>query len=264
MSGSTPPVREPPPADWPHLALYQRVRDALAAMPSHFRPDVHIAGLSAPNLHTLNTPLGATIEEQATATLNAMRSVWDPDKQYSAYSFVRQPQTFPDVRLVLAPGVSVGDPIIMGIELKGWYVFAKEGVPTYRFSTTPTACALADLLVVVPWALSEVISGRPVMFAPFIESARYVALYRNYWWEHVRDAKGAKGIQKPGHAAPYPGKADKISDVPDHDGGGNFGRIARGRLMDAYIEGIKQLPLAGVSISQWLRFFQSVAETPTD
>ena len=67
MSAPKAPVRELPPSNWPHLALHQRVRDALAAMPSHFRPDVHITGLSAPNLHTLNTPLGATIEEQATA-----------------------------------------------------------------------------------------------------------------------------------------------------------------------------------------------------
>lgn len=262
MSAPKAPVRELPPRSWPHYDLYQRVRDALAAMPSHFRPDVHITGLSAPNLHTLNTPLGATIEEQATATLNAMRSTWDPDKRYSTYSFVRQPQTFPDVRLVLAPGVSVGDPIIMGIELKGWYVFAKEGVPTYRFATTPSACALADLLVVVPWALSEVISGRPVMFAPFVESARYVALHRNYWWEHLRDAKGAKGIKAPSSAKPYPGKADKIADVPEYDGGSNFGRIARARLMDDYMAGVKQLPLAGVSIAKWLGFFQSVAEAP--
>lgn len=264
MSGATPPVRKLPPPEWEHSGLYGRVRDALAAMPSHFRPDVHITGLSAPNLHTLNTPLGATIEEQATATLNAMRSTWDPDKKYSTYSFVRQPQTFPDVRLVLAPGVSAGARIIMGIELKGWYVFAKEGVPTYRFATTPAACALADLLVVVPWALSEVISGHPVMFAPFIESARYVAQQRNYWWEHVRDAKGAKGVTKPPGAAPYPGKADKISDVPEHDGGSNFGRIARAHLMDDYMTGIKQLPLAGVPISKWLTFFQNVAEPPAD
>lgn len=259
-----PPTRDPPPANWPHLALYQRVRDAIAAMPSHFRPDIHITGLSAPNLHTLNTPLGATIEEQATGTLNAMRSSWDPDKHYSTYSFVRQPQTFPDVRLVLAPGVSTGDPIIMGIELKGWYVFAKEGVPTYRFANTPAACAAADLLVVVPWALSEVISGRPVMFAPFVENARYAAKHRNYWWAHVRGAKGAKGITLAVGVKPYPSKADRIADVPDHDGGSNFGRIARSGLMDAYIDGIKQLPLAGVPISKWLAFFQSVGEDDSD
>lgn len=262
---SLPPVRVLPPPDWEHADLYQRVRDAIAAMPSHFKPDIHITGLSTPNLHTLNTPLGATIEDQSVVTLNAMRSTWDPDKKYSTYSFVRQAQTFPDVRLVLAPGVSTGAGVLMGIELKGWYVFAKEGVPTYRFVTTPTTCAPADLLVVVPWALSEVISGRPLMFAPFIESARYVAEYRNHWWEHVRKSKGTEnGVVIPYDAKPYPGKADKIADNPQSDSGGNFGRIARTGLMDAYIVGIKQLPLSGVPIEKWLGFFQSVGETPAD
>ena len=232
-------------------------------MPSHFAPEIRITGLSTPNLHTLNTPLGATIEEQATATLNAMRSTWDPAKEYPTYSFVRQPQTFPDVRLVLAPGVSTGAPIIMGIELKGWYVFAREGVPTYRFTTTPEACAPADLLVVVPWALSEVISGRPIMFAPYIESARYAAEMRNYYWRHGRKSTGAsRNIETPDQPRPYPAKADKITDIPEHDGGGNFGRIARTGLMEGYVKGIKQLPLSGVPIERWLKFFQSLADEP--
>jgi hypothetical protein len=49
----------------------------------------------------------------------------------------------------------------MGIELKGWYVLAKEKEPSFRYKVTLTVCAPADLLVVVPWALSNVISGRP-------------------------------------------------------------------------------------------------------
>lgn len=233
-------------------------------MPSHFRPDIHITGLSTPNLHTLNTPLGATIEDQAVATLNSMRNTWDPNKQYSTYSFVRQAQTFPDVRLVLAPGID-GDKALMGIELKGWYVFAKEGVPNYRFVTTPAACAPQDLLVVVPWALSEVISGRPVMFAPFIENALYVAAYRNHWWSHMRGSKDTNtGVVMPVGATPYPSKADKISDAAQSDGGGNFGRIARTKLMDSYIAGIKQLPLSGVPIGKWLEFFKSVGKDPGD
>ena len=40
----------------------------------------------------------------------------------------------------------------MGIELKGWYVLAKEKEPSFRYKVTPAVCAPADLLVVVPWA----------------------------------------------------------------------------------------------------------------
>lgn len=53
----------------------------------------------ASDILTLNSALGATIEEQVVATLNTLRPVWDPDKQYQTYGFVRQPQTFPDVLL---------------------------------------------------------------------------------------------------------------------------------------------------------------------
>ena len=65
----------------------------------YFRTETHIAGVMATDLHTLNTVLGATIEEQVVRTLNLIRTTWDPDGRYALYSFVRQPQTFPDVRL---------------------------------------------------------------------------------------------------------------------------------------------------------------------
>lgn len=261
-----PPKPRLPPSSWRHKRTYELVWDALAAMPSHFRPEIHITGLNTPDLFTLNTPLGATIEEQAVSTLNKMRETWDPKKQYATYSFVRQPQTFPDVRLVRAPGVKGPDPIIMGVELKGWYVFAKEGEPSYRSKTTPNACAPADLIVVVPWALSEVISGRPVMFPPFIANARFVAEFKNYWWTHVRAHRGessARGVVIAKGARPYPSKSDPIADEAKSDSGNNFGRIARTGLMDDYMAGIKNLLLSGVPIAKWLKFFQSLVPEGT-
>ena len=84
---------------WEHYDLWQRVREALLAIPSYFRTPTNIEGMLATDIFTLNAALGATIEEQVVQTLNAMRSFWDPKKEYQAYSFVRQPQTFPDVLL---------------------------------------------------------------------------------------------------------------------------------------------------------------------
>lgn len=230
-------------------------------MHSYFKPEIHIVGVNTPDLHTLNTVLGATIEEQAVATLNAMRSAWDPGKQYLHYSFVRQAQVFPDVLLRRAPGVTgPGDDIILGIEMKGWYVAAREAVPTFRFVVTPDACADADFVVVMPWALSEVISGRPIMFPPFIEIAKYAAEHRNHWWQHVRKARGDTTIVAPDDAHPYPSKADKIDDMLESDTGSNFGRLARTGLMDDYIAGIMELLLSGVPIAKWVEFFGSLAE----
>ena len=269
MEKPKPPEHEVPSPDWEHLELRARVIEAVEALPAYFKPETYIAGINAPDLHTLNTVLGATIEDQTVATLNAMRPIWDPDKQYALYYFVRQAQTFPDVLLRRAPSSAPAtgattDDIIMGIELKGWYVLAKEGVPTFRFAVTPSVCAVADLLVVVPWALSYVISGKPLAFAPYIKSARWAAEARNHWWQYQRDAKTTPDIVHPYGAPnlkPYPRKADKIDDKPASDGGGNFGRFARTHLMDGYIAETKRILLCGLPIEKWLLFFKSIDDT---
>jgi hypothetical protein len=80
----------------------------------------------------------------------------------------------------------------MGIELKGWYLLSKEGVPSLRFQTTPAACSPFDLIAVVPWHLSNVLSGTPVAREPWVSSARHAAEFRNHWWE----TSGKQAIQK--------------------------------------------------------------------
>lgn len=181
---TSPPSRELPDKDWEHHELYKSVREAIASLPIYFRTETHISGIMATDLQTLNTVLGATIEEQVVRTLNLLRNTWDSTEKYSLYSFVRQAQTFPDVLL----RKSASDEILLGIELKGWYLLAKEAEPSLRFQTTAAACAKQDLIVVVPWVLGNVISGSPILFEPFVESARYGAEYRNYHWQYVRKA----------------------------------------------------------------------------
>ncbi len=138
-----------PSPDWPHAELHDRVVRALYSVPAHFESPTVIEGLVATDLQTLNQMLGATIEAQVVSTLNRMRTAWDPEEQYIRYSFYRQAQVFPDVLLKADRN---GSEILMGIELKGWYLLAKEQMPNFRFQVTPDACAPADLLVVVPWA----------------------------------------------------------------------------------------------------------------
>lgn len=213
-----PPKRELPNSSWEHHELYRNVREAIATLPVYFRTETQIAGIMATDLHTLNTVLGATIEEQVVRTLNLIRTTWDPHGKYALYRFVRQPQTFPDVRLKKVSG----DETLVGLELKGWYLLAKETEPSLRFQVTSLACATQDLIVVVPWVLSNVISGSPMLFEPFIESARFAAEYRNYHWQHVRKTSQNSSIEIPAKANPYPSKADQISDRPLNDSGGNF------------------------------------------
>jgi hypothetical protein len=257
MTSSKAPVRADPPATWKHSELLHNVKDAIVSLPSYFKTETNIEGISATDIFTLNSALGATIENQVVTTLNQMRSVWDPKDQYTLYAFTRQSQTFPDVLLKKTAGdTTQGDEIIMGIELKGWYVLAKEGEPSFRFQVTPKACALQDLLVVVPWALNNVISGSPRVFTPYIESARYAADYRNHHWQNLREAKTDSKIDSPAGVGPYPKKADQISDKPKADSGGNFGRFARTGIMDSYLSRTREELLCGIQADHWLRFFK--------
>lgn len=248
-----PPVPEGPSDTWEHRALYDAVTAALHALPSMFQSDLVITGVLAPDLYTLNTSLGATLEVQVVGALNAIRRVWDPDQNYALYRWVRQSQTFPDV-LLRRTGPGEGPEVIMGIELKGWYVLAKEKEPSFRYLVSPGVCQPQDLLVVVPWALSNVVSGSPRLFDPYVVEARHAAAYRNYHWEYLRQTNDPTGITLSTVDTPYPVKSEQISDRPEYDAGGNFGRFARTNLMASYIETLREEELVGIPLWAWQRF----------
>ncbi len=236
------------------------MREAISSLPIYFRTETHISGIIATDLHTLNSVLGATIEEQVVRTLNLLRNTWDSREKYALYMFVRQAQTFPDVLL----RKTSTDEILLGIELKGWYLLAKEAEPSLRFQATSAACAQRDLIVVVPWVLGNVISGSPILFEPFIESAKYAADYRNYHWRWIRQTKHDTGVEIAKGVAPYPSKSDQILDKPHSDGGGNFGRLARTGMMDSYKQKLEEFPLCGIKTMYWRCFLKAFQESATD
>lgn len=151
----------------------------------------------------------------------------------------------------------------MGIELKAWYLLAKEGEPSLRYQITQNACAPWDLFVVVPWVLSNVVTGSPKIFYPYIESARYIAEYRNYHWQNVRRTDADTTIISPEGVCPYPPPKTNVSDAPVSDSGNNFGRIPRTGVMDAYLESAKLTPLLGIAAEYWRQFFKVFRETRT-
>ena len=266
------PVREEPPAG-ARAELVERVKDALAALPTHFATRTYIEGLEAGDLFSLNSLLGGSIEIQVVESLNKLRAVWDPDEEWSEYEFRRSSQTFPDVRLVTeSPSrVAAGQECALGIELKGWYLLSREGMPSFRYTPNRLACDVHDLLVVVPWRLDNVLAGAPIVYAPFVESARYAADMRTYYWTTMRrekdEASGTRrsedyyDVMPPTEARRYPGPKTKISDKALRDSGGNFGRSARSKgLMDDYIAELLESPVAGIQARHWVGFFEAYAE----
>lgn len=255
------PLPEPEPVlpeeSWKHFALWKGVQEAIRALPAYFETKTHIEGILATDIFTLNAALGATIEEQVVSTLNAMRLVWDPQKEYQSYFFTRQSQTFPDVLLQRSDN---GHEILMGIELKGWYLLAKEGMPNFRFVVNSNACNPQDLIVVVPWVLSNVLSGSPIVHRPWIQLAKYAALKRNYYWRHERDAQGNTEVVLAENVEPYPTKSDRISDKARSDSGGNFGRLARYRIMDDYVSEMMATQIQGIVAKDWFSFFRKQKE----
>jgi hypothetical protein len=252
VSKIPPPEEILPSEDWEHARLYKQVRETLQEIPTYFRSTISVSGIHATEIYAFSSILGLTIEQEIVSTLSRLRHLWDGDSEYNGYKFVRQPQGFPDV-LLLNPQTHH---ILMGIELKSWYLLAKEGEPSFRYKVTPKACNIQDLLVVVPWVLSNVLSGIPIVYAPFVTSARYAAEKRNYWWQYEREARSDTTIYPPEDVVPYGKIRDKTHDHPVNDSGGNFGRIARIGLLDEYVQGFDSQNLLGISVKSWRQFLK--------
>jgi hypothetical protein len=251
---SEPPSPIEPPNEWKHIELWRRIKTLLENLTNYFRSTLNItSAVNITEIYAFGQALSYTIEEEVVRTLNDTKNVWDPLGEYCEYHFIRQPQSFPDV-LLLNPKTKE---IIMGIELKSWYLLAKEGEPSFRFKVACEVCAPQDLLVVVPWALSNVVTGTPRILKPFVISARYAAEYRNYWWKYLRKTKDNIEIRHPEKVSYYPASREKIDDEPVHDPGNNFGRLARTEIMDEWVKKCKEEKLLGIEIEKWIEFFKT-------
>lgn len=242
--------RYPVPENDARTELREGVIRALRAVPMHFKSPINIEGIASTDLFAMNSLLGGAIEEQTVMTLNATRSIWDEDGRWANYEFRRYAESFPDVRLESEGG---GEPLI-GIELKGWYLLAKEEMPSFRFRASANAMTVWDLIAVFPWSLSNVISGTPILEGPYIEQAKYAADLRTEYWES-RSSKALKVVHPETH--PYPEPGSSYSDIVHDDRGGNFGRIARvSGLMDDWVSDTMRTPLSGIEARWWVRFLK--------
>ncbi len=216
----------------------------------------------------MNSALGAAIEQSVVDSLNDLREMWDPQNVYADYAFVRQTQCFPDVLLRTSNPNPQHPAVIMGIELKGWFVLSKEGEPSYRYKVSAQCCADADLLVVIPWIFDSVISGKPKLLTPIICDAAYAALQRNYHWEWVRrnpknQPQNQRGVTPATYVGTYPSKTAKSLDLPISDGGSNFGRVGRCGVMDAEVDARLAESALGIPVDAWRKFLQIFSDGVT-
>ena len=253
-----------PDVSWSHRTLYENVVKTLYALPEEFSSSIRISDFRATDIFTLNTALGASIEDSVVNGLNKLRDVWDPTGAYALYRFERQSQAFPDVRLVTDD--STLDSPLMGIELKGWFALSKEGEPTFRYTIAANACASQDLIVVYPWVLSDLVAGSPRLLRPFVGEAKYAAELRNYYWQTMRrETVGDPGIIFASHQTPYPAqKTDQCSDRATDDGGKNFGRVARYGLLDLFTKATARQEVSGIPIAAWLTFLKKFSDGSKD
>jgi hypothetical protein len=248
---------------WEHFKLWERIRETLYALPSSFRMEGNLPEIPAVDLHAANTLLGAAIEDYIPVALNRLRTTWDPSGEYADCVFKRQPQTFPDVpfRRETARGADT----LFGIEIKSWYVLAREQEPSFRFYINRDFCHPADLCAVFPWALSSGVSGTPRLFRPLVLSARKAARLREEYWVGKAASDEWKAIQKP--AGPflfYPGREDRFNDSSPRDTGNNMGRIARCGVWDVEINRLmREERISGIPLLAWQTFLGAFRERAT-
>lgn len=273
----SPRIRYPSLKDRRFGELHENVQDALRALPFYFQSDTNITGINAGDIFTLNTQLAATIEEEVVCALNAQRHLWDPHNRYTEYGFVRRPQRFPDVVLAKTKGPisqTAGKipslQILLGIELKSYYLLSKEAHPSFRYTVSQHACAEGDLLAVVPWALANVLGGPPRVFTPIIRSAKKAAESRTRYWLTRKTKDGRRGSTKIKFAPrskihPYPRRDMKYTDKAVGDGAKNFGRLRGNKqypgILDVELSAFEEEQLRGVGTALWIAFFKLFADS---
>lgn len=254
---------EVPSSEWGHFDVWERIREILYSLPSYFKMEGSLPNIPAQDLHSANTLLGAAIEDHIPVALNQLRSTWDPDSEYTDCLFKRQPQTFPDV--AFRRETADGSEVLFGIEIKSWYILAKEMEPSFRMDVSREFCAPSDLAVIYPWAFSAAISGSPRLFRPLVLGARKAARLRNEFWVHkAKDVAWAEIIEPDQAPGFYPSKTDQINDRAPRDKGNNFGRVARTGVWEVAIDRLmREESIAGIPLLGWHGFLSSFKESTT-
>ena len=238
---------------------------AFPSLPAECVIENRYSGILATDLFSLNTLLGSMIESRVVTFLNSHRHLWD-DGKWKEYHFIRSNESFPDVRLVKTSDIKS---IILGIELKSWFILSKEGEPSFRYRTASEACDNGDLLCIIPWYLSDAVCGNPILSTPWVFSAKAAAEASKRHWVYLRQTDhplplSQRGLEIPKGIKPYMENArDKTNYKPISDGGNNFGRLARTGIMDIFVKETLQTDILGIPANNWRLFLKAHTDSGT-
>ena len=246
--------------------LIEKLRNVVfPSLPSACTIENRYSGIMATDLFSLNTLLGSMIENKVVLFLNSHRHLWD-NGIWTDYHFIRSSESFPDVRLVKK--VSGGE-VVLGIELKSWFILSREGEPSFRYRTASEACDVGDLLCIIPWFLSDAVCGYPVLTTPWVFSAKAAAEATKRYWVYERQTDkpmtlNQRGLSTPEGLKPYMVNArDKTNYKPVSDNGNNFGRLARTGIMSDFVQETLQTDILGIPADNWRLFLKAHAESNT-
>lgn len=240
--------------------LIEKLRNVVfPSLPAECTIENTYSGILATDLFSLNTLLGSMIENKVVTFLNAHRHLWDSG-EWNEYHFIRSNESFPDVRLVKKNG---NHDIVLGIELKSWFILSKEGEPSFRYRTASEACDRGDLLCIIPWYLSDAVCGHPVLATPWTFSAKAAAEATKRYWIYVRQTDKPmtftqRNLEVPDGIKPYMVNArDKTNYKPVNDGGNNFGRLARTGIMSDFVDETLLTDILGIPANNWRLFLKA-------
>lgn len=90
------------PKDWEHYELWKKIKKVLENLPNIFESSLNItSAVNVTEIYAFGAVLSNVIEEEVVRSLNKAKREWDPENKYCDYTFIRQPQAFPDVLLMI-------------------------------------------------------------------------------------------------------------------------------------------------------------------
>ena len=72
-----------PSEDWCHYKVWERASSLFYTLPNYFETELIVKGINFTDIFSVGGAFSSIIETQVVSILNNLRSLWDPDNEYS-------------------------------------------------------------------------------------------------------------------------------------------------------------------------------------